>query len=79
MRMSALSARNVEYTRSDRQTQNLYETRRFLTIALGREKRCILQEIVVVERRLPPLARFFQKKTGSRYAPNTASIAARIS
>jgi hypothetical protein len=28
---------------------------------------------------LPPLARFLQKKTGSRYAPNTDSIAARIS
>jgi hypothetical protein len=34
---------------------------------------------VGVKCRLPPLLRFPQKKTGSRYAPNTDSIAARIS
>ncbi len=66
MRVSSLSARNVEYARSDGEAEQLYETRCFLAIALGREERAILQEIVGVERGLPPLARLLQKNTGSR-------------
>jgi len=77
--MTTLTTRYVEYTRAVGQSEELDESSYFLPIALEREKRAVLQEIVGVEGRLPPLARFRQKKTGSRYAPKTASIAARIS
>ena len=77
--MPALSARHVEHARPNRKSQQLDKARYFLSVALGREKKTVLTEIVGVEGRLPPLARFRQKKTGSRYAPKTASIAARIS
>jgi hypothetical protein len=66
MRMSSLPARDIEYARSNRQAEQIYEASCFLAIALGREERAILQEIVGIEGRLPPLARFLQKKTGSR-------------
>jgi hypothetical protein len=66
MRVSSLPARDIQYARSNMQAEQIYETRCFLAIALGREKRAVLQEIVGIERRLPPLARFLQKKTGSR-------------
>ena len=79
VRVSPLAARDVEYARSYGQTEEINETRRFLTIALRGKERAVLQEVVGVEGRLPPLARLRQKKTGSRYAPNTVSIAARIS
>ena len=77
--MPALSAGYVQYARANRESKQLDEARDFLTVALGREEKAVLTEIVGVEGRLPPLARFRQKKTGSRYAPKTASIAARIS
>jgi hypothetical protein len=64
--MSTLTARYVEYTRSFGQAEQLDETRDFLAVALEREKRAVLQEVVGVEGRLPPLFRFTQKKTGSR-------------
>jgi hypothetical protein len=79
MGVAPLATRDVENARCHRQPEQLYETRRFPTIALGREQEPVFQEIVGIEGRLPPLARFLQKKTGSRYAPNTDSIAARIS
>jgi hypothetical protein len=66
MRVSSLSARDIEYARPNGQTEQIYEARCFLAIALGREERAVLQEIVGIEGRLPPLARFLQKKTGSR-------------
>jgi hypothetical protein len=66
MRVSSLSARDVQYSRSDVEAEELNQTRCFLAIALGREEETVLQEIVGVERGLPPLARFLQKKTGSR-------------
>jgi hypothetical protein len=66
MRVSSLSARDVQYPRSDVQAKEINQTRCFLAIALGREEEAVLQEIVGVERGLPPLARFLQKKTGSR-------------
>lgn len=77
--MAPLPARHIEHARANRQLEELNETRYFLAIALGREEEAVFPEIVGVESRLPPLARFLQKKTGSRYAPNTVSIAARIS
>ena len=66
MRVPPLSAGHIENLRADRQPQQLDESRRFLAIALRCKERPILKEIVGVEGRLPPLARFFQKKTGSR-------------
>jgi hypothetical protein len=56
MRVSSLSARDIEYARSNRQPEQIYEARCFLAIALGREKRAVLQQIVGIEGRLPPLA-----------------------
>ena len=79
VRVPSLPARNVENAGTDGESEQVNETRRFLAIPLGREEQAVLQEIVGVESRLPPLARFTQKKTGSRYAPKTVSIAARIS
>jgi len=79
MRVPALATRDVENARSRRQSQKLDEPRSLLAIALEGKKRAVLQQIVSVERGLPPLFRFLQKNTGSRYAPNTVSIAARIS
>ena len=79
MRVASLTARHVENARPRRQSQKLDETRSFLAIALEGKKGAVLQQIVGVERGLPPLFRFLQKNTGSRYAPNTVSIAARIS
>jgi hypothetical protein len=79
MRMPTLAARHVENARPRRQSQKLDEPRSLLAIALEGKKRAVLQQIVSVERGLPPLFRFLQKNTGSRYAPNTVSIAARIS
>jgi hypothetical protein len=66
MRVSPLSARDIQYSRADGKAEEIYETRCFLAIALRREEETVLQEIVGVEGRLPPLARFLQKKTGSR-------------
>jgi hypothetical protein len=66
MGVPSLTARHIENTRTDRQRQELDETRCFLPVALGCEERAVLQQIVVVERGLPPLARPGQKNTGSR-------------
>ena len=64
--MASLAAGHVEHARADRETEDVDESRDFLPIALGREERAVLEEIVGVECRLPPLARFLQKNTGSR-------------
>lgn len=77
--MAALTTWDVEYPRPDGETEELDNARCFLAIALERKQWPILEEIVGVEGRLPPLFRLGQKKTGSRYAPKTDSIAARIS
>ncbi len=79
MRVAPLTAGHVENARASRQSKKLDEPRSLLAVALEREERAVLQQIVGVERGLPPLLRFLQKNTGSRYAPNTVSIAARIS
>jgi hypothetical protein len=64
--VATLTAGYVEYTSAVGQREELDESRCFLPIALEREKWAVLQEIVGVECRLPPLARLFQKNTGSR-------------
>jgi hypothetical protein len=51
----SLSAGDVEYPGSDGQPEQIYQTCCFLAIALGREELTVLQEIVGVECRLPPL------------------------
>jgi hypothetical protein len=66
MRVPPLSARYVQHASTNRKGEKLDEARYFLSIALGREEKTVLTEIVGVEGRLPPLARFRQKKTGSR-------------
>ncbi|MEP6857001.1 MAG: hypothetical protein ABI994_01355 [Gemmatimonadales bacterium] len=64
--MTPLSARYIKDVRANRESKQLDEARDFLAVALGREEKTVLTEIVGVEGRLPPLARFRQKKTGSR-------------
>jgi hypothetical protein len=66
VRVPALSARYIKDARANRKSEKLDETRDFLPVALGRKQKAVLTEIVGVEGRLPPLARFGQKKTGSR-------------
>jgi hypothetical protein len=66
MRVPALPTGDIQDPGADRQGEELDETRYFLSIPLEREKESVLPEIVGVECRLPPLARFLQKKTGSR-------------
>ena len=66
MRVPALTARHVEDARANGQTEKLDDASRFVAIALGCEEEPVLQEIVGVERGLPPLALLAQKNTGSR-------------
>lgn len=81
MRMASLTARRIKNPRPDRQTKQLDYAASFRTIALRREDRTVFPEVMRIEIAFPPLARrsVAQKNTGSRYAPNTSSIAARIS
>jgi hypothetical protein len=66
MRVPALATRHIQHARPHWQLEELDETGYFLAIPLGGEKKSVLPEIVGVECRLPPLARFLQKNTGSR-------------
>ncbi len=81
MRVAALTARRIQDARADRQTKQLDYPPSFGAIALGREDRTVFPEVMRIEIVFPPLPprSVGQKKTGSRYAPNTSSIAARIS
>ena len=66
MRVPALATRHIQHPRPHWQFEELDETGYFLAIPLGGEKKSVLPEIVGVECRLPPLAGFLQKNTGSR-------------
>jgi hypothetical protein len=66
MCVTTLPAGHIQNARPNREGKQVDEARYFLSIALESEKRAVLQEIVGVECGLPPLARFLQKKTGSR-------------
>ena len=66
VRVATLSTRYIEDSRPRRKAQDLYHARDFGAISLRSKKRSVLEEIVGVERRLPPLFRLSQKKTGSR-------------
>jgi hypothetical protein len=92
MGVPSLPAGDVEDTRPRREREDLEQARDLAAVALRREDRLVLEEIVGVEVMSPPvgaadgagapgrtLAGRAQKNTGSRYAPNTSSIAARIS
>ena len=77
--MTTLAAGDVEDARTDRELEDLDQPPGVATILLRREERLVLEQIVGVEVRRPPLAPCGQKNTGSRYAPKTSSIARRIS
>ena len=79
MGVPSLSTRDIEHARADGQLENFDQPRDFAAGSLRGKKRAVLQEIVGVEGGLPPLFSSGQKKTGSRYAPKTDSMAARIS
>jgi hypothetical protein len=67
--MSSLAAWNVEDSRARRKAEDVDQARDFAAIALEREQRLVLEQIVIVEVRLPPLGALLlgaQKKTGSR-------------
>ena len=64
--VTTLTARNIENARAGRQTKQVDEPSYLLSIALGREERPVLLEIVGVESGLPPLELSAQKNTGSR-------------
>jgi hypothetical protein len=69
MRMSSLAAWNVEDARARRKAEDVDQARDLAAIALDGEERLVLEQILIVEVRLPPLGALFlgaQKKTGSR-------------
>jgi hypothetical protein len=70
MRVPALAARHVENTGAGWQSEHVDETRHLVAIALEREERIVLDQILVVEVRRPPIGgratRGAQKNTGSR-------------
>ena len=76
VRVSPLAARHVEDPRVGRQPEHVHDPRHVAPVELGREDRLVLEQVLRVEVVAPP---FHQKNTGSRYAPNTLSSAARIS
>jgi len=68
--VSALSARHIENARPRRQPEQIEQARHFATITLEGEQGLILEQILIVEVRLPPLVALLlpraQKNTGSR-------------
>src|SRR5258708_13090525 len=82
MRMSPLPAWAVENARSRRKRQDVDESRDFTTVALLREDGLVLEEIMGVEVRLPPLTLRLsrrQKNTASRYTPTPSPVPPPIS
>ena len=74
--MPSLPARYIQDASTGWQLEDFDEARNLASVATRVEDRLVFEEVLLVEIRGPPVA---QKKTGSRYAPNTSSIAARIS
>ncbi len=66
MRVSPLPARHIENPGSNRKREHVDQPRYFASRAFRRKKGTVLEEIVGVESRLPPLGSLFQKNTGSR-------------
>ena len=79
VRMATLTAGRIENTRANGKSERIDDARRLGTIALSCEYGSVLEEVVRIEIAFPPLRLSTQKNTGSRYAPKTSSIAARIS
>jgi len=74
-----LTTRCIENARADGKSQNFDDTSNFGAVTLCSEDRRVFEEIMRIEIAFPPLRLSTQKNTGSRYAPKTSSIAARIS
>jgi hypothetical protein len=78
-----LAAGRVHHARADREAEHLERARHLPAVTLEAEERPVLFQVLSVEEGRPPFGaarvRQGQKKTGSRYAPKTSSIAARIS
>src|ERR1035437_2940905 len=74
--MPSLPARHVEQPRIRGQFEHVEDPRHVAPVPLRSEDRLVLEQVLRVEVPTPPLR---QKNTGSRYAPNTLSSAARIS
>ena len=55
MSMPSLSAWYVQHARSHGESQDVDYPSRFVTIAFGRENRLILEQILGIEIRFPPL------------------------
>jgi hypothetical protein len=67
--VTALTTRDVEHARARRKSELVNQPRGLMAIALEREQRLVLEQVLVVEVRLPPFAPLLfraQKKTGSR-------------
>ena len=79
MGMAALTAWRIENPRANGKSEHIDDSRSLRAIALRCEDRGVLEEVVRIEIAFPPLCLSTQKNTGSRYAPKTSSIAARIS
>ena len=79
MRMATLPARRIEHPRSHRKSKCFDDATRLGSGTLRREDWIVFLEVLRIEIVFPPLRLTTQKNTGSRYAPNTVSIAARIS
>ena len=88
VRVPALAAWDVEDAGTGGEPEDLDETGDLAAVPLECEDRFVLEQVVRVEVRRPPFGRAAapagartrgQKNTGSRYAPNTSSMAARIS
>ena len=86
MRVAAMPTWDVQDSGSSREAQDLDQAGHLSAVARQIEDGLVLQQVVGIDVRCPPLARLppappcrAQKKTGSRYTPKTSSIAARIS
>ena len=64
--MPSLAARHVEKPSAGWQLENVEQPRHFVPVALEREERLVLEQILGVEIRRPPVGFRGQKKTGSR-------------
>jgi hypothetical protein len=68
--MATLPTGHVEDARAGGQLQYLEQARDLSSVTLEREERFVLEQVLGVEVRRPPVGlRGGQKKTGSRYAP----------
>jgi hypothetical protein len=64
--MAAVPARTIEHTRAERQTRQRQRARNFSAASRGTVNRAVLEQVVVVEIRRPPVEGRAQKNTGSR-------------